>query len=91
MASHDKFLNGRESRVFSREEKEVGVWGGGGPQSTKTLLLSLTESLSFFPYWALLSFLGWERAPSGPLTLFSCGCCLFFVTFPILIKIFLGS
>ena len=71
MASHDKFSNGRESRVFSREEKEVGVWGGGGPQSTKTLLLSLTESLSFFPYWALLSFLGWERAPSGPLTLFS--------------------
>ena len=35
MVSHDKFLNGRESRVFSREEKEVGVCVGGA-QSTKT-------------------------------------------------------
>lgn len=29
MASHDKFSNGRESRVLSREEKEVGVGSGG--------------------------------------------------------------
>ena len=36
MASHDKFSNGRESRVLSREEKDVGVGSGGGLQSTKT-------------------------------------------------------
>ena len=55
MASHDKFLNGRESRVFSREEKEVGVCVGGA-QSTKTaafvdwvfIFFSLLGSAIFF-------------------------------------------
>ena len=54
MVSHDKFLNGRESRVFSREEKEVSVCGGA--QSTKIaafvdwvfIFFSLLGSAIFF-------------------------------------------
>lgn len=64
MASHDKFSNGRESRVLSREEKKMRV-GAGWVTVNKACCFHWLSLYLFFPHWALLP-LSVREPPSGP-------------------------